>query len=90
MYHFYDSAEDMAQHIKRAEENIMPLIDLLEGGGVKYRTALFVVFTRRAIRNDGLRRDYAHKIVDTMFDSILAEGMNSNDTAIARSHSDGG
>jgi site-specific recombinase len=73
MHRFFDDADDMAQHIKLAEENILPLLETLDGDGEKFKTALFILFTRRAIKENGLTKERAHAIIDTLFDQLSGE-----------------
>lgn len=70
MHTFFDSQDDLDRHIELADKHIMPIIDLIDAGDVKYRTALFVIFTRRAIQDDGLIRQRAHQIIDVLFDAL--------------------
>jgi hypothetical protein len=78
MHRFFDDAEDMARHLSQAETDIMPLLDLLDGDGEKFKTALFIIFTRRAIKENGLTKERAYAIIDTLFDQLSGEIIELN------------
>ena len=73
MYRFFDSPQDMSRHVSLAQKHLLPLLDLLDGDGAKFRTALFILITEKAIKEDGLKKERAHEIIDTLFDHIGGE-----------------
>jgi hypothetical protein len=68
MHRFFDDSDDFALQLTLAERHVMPILDLIDGDSEKIKTALFVLFTKRAIENNGLRRARAHAIIDVIFD----------------------
>ncbi len=74
MHKFFDGPEDMIEQIKFAERYVLPFIDMVEAqvdpvNHTKVQTALFIIFTQRAIDQHGLKRERAHDIIDALFDS---------------------
>lgn len=73
MQRFFDGPEDMAAHVKIAQSQLLPFIDMMDAqydpaNHVKLQTALFIIFTDRAIRRHGLTKNRAYAIIDAIFD----------------------
>ena len=70
MFRFFDDTNDFAEQILLAEAHVMPILHLIDGDTEKIKTALFVIFTKRAIEKNGLKRARAHAIIDAIFDEV--------------------
>ena len=70
MFRFFDDTEDFAAQMILAEKHVMPILHLIDGDTEKIKTALFVIFTKRAIEINGLTRSRAHAIIDAIFDEV--------------------
>ena len=74
MNRFFDDSADLNAQLKFAEQHVLPFIDMVEAqvdpvNHVKVQTALFIIFTQRAIDQHGLKRERAHDIIDALFDA---------------------
>jgi len=74
MHKFFDGPDDLNAQLKFAAQHVMPFIDMVEAqvdpvNHTKVQTALFIIFTQRAIDQHGLKRERAHAIIDALFDS---------------------
>jgi hypothetical protein len=72
---FFDDEADLERCLALASDEILPIIDQADaladpGNHTKISTALFILFTHRAVKNHGLTPPVAHKIIDELLAAI--------------------